>query len=243
MSDAEEEDLGASGGGGHRISAAQQQAMQKGRATSAQRKRQRQERMQGNTLRSTGGAGEAVEQDMGAQHMADMRGLLEAALGERKRGAPVDIMRACMALGAYYIASDAERLPFEPRDLLEGERVALACSVSSLSKNTVRKLVSDFEFWGEIVLEEPGTRGAGAEAYSRWARPPEHLREPLRQYFEDEVINNSTPVWVTRKVVQQWFRDQTDVVYPYRTISRTLKAWGYKYGRLERLPRGQARRK
>jgi len=171
--------------------------------------------------------------------MADMRGLLEAALGVRKRGAPVDIMRACMALGAYYIPSDAERLPFEPRDLLEGERVALACSVSSLSPARVRKLVSDFEFWGEIVLEEPGTRGAGAEAYSRWARPPEHLREPLRQYFEEEVINNSTPVWVTRKVVQQWFRDQTDVVYPYRTISRTLKAWGYKYGRLERLPRGE----
>lgn len=170
MSDAEEEELGASGGGGHRISPPHQQAMQEGRAKSAQRKRQRQERMQGNTFRRGVGAVEAVEQDMSAQHMADMRGLLEAALGERTRGAPVDIMRACMALGAYYIASDAERLPFEPRDLLEGERVALACSVSSLSKNTVRKLVSDFEFWGEIVLEEPGTRGAGAEAYSRWAR-------------------------------------------------------------------------
>ena len=172
-------------------------------------------------------------------HFAEKRQALDELLGETGQGVSVTLERAIAALGAYYIKEDADRLPAIFTGLAVADRIALAAAVSGLSAKTVRRLVADFEATESIMLED-GVRGAAAEAYLRWARPPEGSKEKLREYFEEQLINSTTPIWITRRVVQQWFKDTYALDFSNNVVGKILKAWGYKYGKLHRPPRGES---
>ena len=171
-------------------------------------------------------------------HFAEKRQALDELLGETGQGVSVTLERAIASLGAYYLKEDTDRLPAIFTGLAVADRIALAAAVSGLSAKTVRRLVADFEGTESIMLED-GVRGAAAEAYLRWARPPEGSKEKLREYFEEQLINSTTPIWITRRVVQQWFKDTYALDFSNNVVGKILKAWGYKYGKLHRPPRGE----
>jgi transposase len=172
------------------------------------------------------------------KHYERKREALDQLLGKTGKGVSVTLERAIAALGAFYLDEHTDRLPPMFTGLAVADRVALAAAVSGLSAKTVRWLVKDFEDTESIMLEE-GVRGAAAEAYLRWARPPEGSKEKLRVYFEDQLINSTTPVWITRRVVQQWFKDEYELDFSSNVVGKILKAWGFKYGKLTRPPRGE----
>jgi hypothetical protein len=170
----------------------------------------------------------------------ELRENLDVFLGPIGDGVPVSRERACCALATFYVDENDPRLPLKDGSLTTSARYQLACLISGLSTNTVKKLVARYEFDGELGIEEPGRRGAGAASYSRWLAVPPDAEEKLKSFFEREVINNKTPTWVTRQVVQDFFRDQYDVDFSLFVISRILKTWGYAYGKLSRAPAGDA---
>jgi hypothetical protein len=151
-----------------------------------------------------------VRKEPEEKHYERKREALDKLIGRTGQGVSVALERAIAALGAFYLDEHTDRLPPMFTGLAVADRVALAAAVSGLSAKTVRWLVKDFEDTESIMLEE-GVRGAAAEAYLRWARPPEGSKEKLRVYFEDQLINSTTPVWITRRVVQQWFKDEYEL--------------------------------
>jgi transposase len=171
-------------------------------------------------------------------HFAEKREALDDLLGNTGKGVAATLERSVAALSSYYLNERADRLPAMFTSLAAADRVALACAVSGLSAMTVRRLVADFEDTESIVLED-GVRGAAAEAYLRWARPPDGSKEKLREYFEEQLITSTTPVWITRRVVQQWFKDEYELEFSVNVVGKILKAWGFKYGKLQRPPRGE----
>jgi hypothetical protein len=80
----------------------------------------------------------------------------------------------------------------------------LASMTSGLSRKTVVKIVDHFEAYGRIYHEDETLRGAGSPASTRWPVPPEGAREALKEYFEEQLLHKE-PVWITRKVVCDWF--------------------------------------
>lgn len=170
-----------------------------------------------------------------------LRELLDIALGLTGKGARVTLARVAMALGAYFVDSGATGMSaFMKSELSNGNRVSLASEVSGLCPRTVRDIVAKFEFTGTIKLEADGTRGSAAASYECWPHPPEGAQEALKVFFDEMLIENAkTPVWITCKVVQQFMHDRYMLNFSPTTTSRILKAWGYSYGPLTRLPRGE----
>jgi hypothetical protein len=170
------------------------------------------------------------------KHYERKREALDKLIGRTGQGVSVTLERAIAALGAFYFDKPTDRLPPMFTGLAVADRVALAAAVSGLSAKTVRWLVKDFEDTESIMLEE-GVRGAAAEAYLRWARPPEGskgkaarvLRGPAGQHYHARLDHAPRRAAVVQGRVRAGLLQ----------VGKILKAWGFKYGKLTRPPRGE----
>jgi transposase len=223
------------------LSAEHKEAMQAGRAQ--QRARSASKRLsvlngaaKGAAIRRAG-RDRAREVANDAAQSLRMRDLI----GAPGRGVVVPHERVLLCLTAYHKASRARAELGVDADVDDAERAMFASVMSDLSVETVRKLVRQWEDTGELPVEQPGVRGAAADAYERWARLPDGAHEAVKKHITEVVTLNKNPFAYTRKVLQDFIDDTYDVQLSLRICGRLLFRWGFVYGELEREVLGGSR--
>lgn len=166
---------------------------------------------------------------------------LRALVGEPGRGAVVPYERVLLCLSAFYRArAELARANASDADDFSA-RARFAARMSDLSVKTVVKLVRQWEDTGELPVEQPGVRGAAAEAYERWASLPDAARGAVEAHIRQMVTTNERPFAYTRKVLQDFLDDEYDVHLSLRVCGRLLSRWGFEYGDYAREALGGSR--
>ena len=157
----------------------------------------------------------------------------EAERGKRKHGAMVTRDQVLLALSGFLLFNAEGRLVIKDRVHNDKERYEVAAGLSGLAANTVKKYVVVFREHGCIVLEPPGRRGP--------AKPDSDtlnaLNDVARDWVENLLKDESNPIWITRKYIQDFIFQQSGVFASFKRISFLCDAWGLQYGRLARAPK------
>jgi len=152
---------------------------------------------------------------------------LRELIGEPGRGVVVPHERVLICLNAYYKASQLLPLDWEVDDR---QRISFAARASDLGEKTARKLVERWEKTGVLPVEEPGVRGAAADAYDRWERLPDEARADVERHIMQNVTLNERPFSYTRQVLRGFLEEEYGGDASLRVCGRLLYRWGFKYG-------------
>jgi transposase len=156
----------------------------------------------------------------------------EAARGTRSRGLGVPREQVLLAVAAFLLYDSDGKLVIAAEAHSNKERYAAAAKLSGLAPNTAKKYVELFRAAGEVVLEKPGERGPRKAD----AALLDALNEPVKEWVRKLLADKSDPIWITRKLIQDFIFEQSGVFASFKRISKLCDAWGLTYGRLQRAP-------
>jgi len=216
-------------------------ALQRGRAAQRARSASKRARFDGGAVIGAAGRLAGRERARDVDNDAAQTRRLRALVGESGRGAVVPYERVLACLSAFYCARGELARAAAPDAGDLSARVRFAARMSDLSVKTVLRLVRQWEETGELPVEQPGVRGAAAEAYERWASLPDTARGAVEAHIRQMVTLNERPFAYTRKVLQDFLDDEYDVHLSLRVCGRLLARWGFEYGDYAREALGGSR--
>lgn len=157
---------------------------------------------------------------------------LKNALGKRERGEKVTREQVILAVAGFLLYDVDGKLVIAPEVHSDKDRYNVAAQLSGLSPNTAKKYVELFREAGVVVLEVPGARGPAKHD----AAELDALDEPVKEWVRKTLSDKEEPMWITRKLIQDFIYQTSGVFASFTRITKLCKAWGLSYGRLERAP-------